>query len=859
MRYIKITIFLVAISIFSSLSFAQQDPFVRDTTLANQPDDVGGYGGIISGVDFDGDGYPEIYAVNNDWNDEVGKDLIPRIYKYENDGTGWKIVWSATLGLSGQNTWPALTYGDIDGDGKMEIYWGPVNNFSQGDTVYSRIIVFEEATGDTMGVFDGVDNYRPNATWTITDEPNYNLRPFRWVISDVNNDGQKDLIFCARAGAEKFGVVDVDNIPDNGDSSETWTLLESALDTNLTVTPSTFYDLAVIDSTIYLISDGGDVVPVMYDNGTWSTGAMMTGGAPGGSWKSASVVDIDGDGKKEIVYGGWSSSAQNIYLLQETSQGVLTTTPIADLSPYIGAGGRVYGGASGDIDNDGKMDFAFGSRGATPNGAIFRLAYKGGDITDPASYALSRIDEELVGSGRYDIIDIGNVDSDPDQEVLYTGIPGTSLIPLTILKRVDAGNVMNIADVKVDADTNYIPDMLDSTVTVVGVVNSINFTASSNAFSYFIQDMTGGINIFKSGDVGPTYNVGDRLVVTGKVSQYRGLTELGISDLNADITMLDTSRYVQVYSMNIENFLANAEKYEGSLVKLSGVAPTAGSAAWPASGSDANMTIWDGNPAVSVTLRIDKDTDLDDNAAPTYPIDVTGVATQYTSSSSVYNDGYQISPSFYSDITQDVDVSPSPYFSLMEPADSMVVEITDSAQTVNFAWQKAIDFNNDALAYQLTLIDVGNKGTSDTTAEFDAKTILDKMTSDTLTTKWTVLAKDNNPAVSCVDTFSITFINGIIVGVTDKFIPKHFYVDQNYPNPFNPSTTIRFGLEKQQNVDLRIYNVLGQQVAVLINNQTRAAGNYNERFNASKLASGTYIYRLTAGSNVVTKKMILLK
>ena len=192
----------------------------------------------------------------------------------------------------------------------------------------------------------------------------------------------------------------------------------------------------------------------------------------------------------------------------------------------------------------------------------------------------------------------------------------------------------------------------------------------------------------------------------------------------------------------------------------------------------------------------------------------------------------------------------------------MVVEITDSSQMISFNWQSTIDLNGDALIYQLRLLpSLYTSGIiNDTTVDLTATQILGYMTGDTLTIPWTINSKGKeNTIVGSVDTFMVTFINKIVpVGVTDKFIPKQFYVEQNYPNPFNPTTTISYGLEKERVVDLRIYNVLGQQVAVLIDNLIKVRA-YNVNFNAANLASGTYIYRLTSGNNVVTKKMILLK
>ncbi len=89
-------------------------------------------------------------------------------------------------------------------------------------------------------------------------------------------------------------------------------------------------------------------------------------------------------------------------------------------------------------------------------------------------------------------------------------------------------------------------------------------------------------------------------------------------------------------------------------------------------------------------------------------------------------------------------------------------------------------------------------------------------------------------------------------------IPTVFSLAQNYPNPFNPTTTIRYSIPNSSNVSMKIYNILGQEVATLVN-QHQIAGNYTVTFDASRLASGVYFYRLNAGSFTAVKKMLLLK
>lgn len=102
---------------------------------------------------------------------------------------------------------------------------------------------------------------------------------------------------------------------------------------------------------------------------------------------------------------------------------------------------------------------------------------------------------------------------------------------------------------------------------------------------------------------------------------------------------------------------------------------------------------------------------------------------------------------------------------------------------------------------------------------------------------------------------------GSVVSVADEFernIPNDFELFQNYPNPFNPATTIRYQLQNPGFVSLKIYDALGQEVAVLVN-ETKSPGVYEVTFNGSKLNSGVYIYHLQVGSNSQTKKLVLMK
>jgi len=101
--------------------------------------------------------------------------------------------------------------------------------------------------------------------------------------------------------------------------------------------------------------------------------------------------------------------------------------------------------------------------------------------------------------------------------------------------------------------------------------------------------------------------------------------------------------------------------------------------------------------------------------------------------------------------------------------------------------------------------------------------------------------------------------NGTSTAVREEgTLVTSFALDQNFPNPFNPSTTISYAVPTNSFVSLKVYSILGTEVASLVN-ETQAAGRYTVRFIAAQLSSGVYFYRITAGNFVDTKKLTVLK
>jgi hypothetical protein len=124
------------------------------------------------------------------------------------------------------------------------------------------------------------------------------------------------------------------------------------------------------------------------------------------------------------------------------------------------------------------------------------------------------------------------------------------------------------------------------------------------------------------------------------------------------------------------------------------------------------------------------------------------------------------------------------------------------------------------------------------------------------TTSWRV-ERISNPSQHSPDvTFGVTTAP---IGITQiSSLVKEFSLAQNYPNPFNPNTKINFAIPNSEHVSLRVYDMLGREVSVLVNN-VLTPGEYEADFNAKGLSSGMYYYSLRAGEYVDVKKMVLVK
>ena len=131
-------------------------------------------------------------------------------------------------------------------------------------------------------------------------------------------------------------------------------------------------------------------------------------------------------------------------------------------------------------------------------------------------------------------------------------------------------------------------------------------------------------------------------------------------------------------------------------------------------------------------------------------------------------------------------------------------------------------------------------------------------TGDSVLCLWRVTAYNGLDSVSTSQIIMTIRRNPIGINQISSLVPEKLKLYNNYPNPFNPETNIRFDITRSQNVKLRIFNMLGEEQAVILD-QNISPGSYNVSFNAANLSSGMYLYRLETEGYSETKRMVLVK
>lgn len=214
-----------------------------------------------------------------------------------------------------------------------------------------------------------------------------------------------------------------------------------------------------------------------------------------------------------------------------------------------------------------------------------------------------------------------------------------------------------IADARVN-DANGVPLYDGIYARLTGVATVGNGTFSAVHLDVYIQDDTGGINIFQfDSDSVVTITVGNSYSVTGEISHFNGKTQISPENAATDVVDNGPSTLPATLQRTISELLANPESYEGQFVKIPTLTATGGGDAWPMADDNANVEVSDDGGTSLLTLRIDRDTDIDGSPEPAWPVTIQGIFLQFDNSSP-HDEGYQLQPRSLADIDVPVGIEP---------------------------------------------------------------------------------------------------------------------------------------------------------------------------------------------------------
>jgi sugar lactone lactonase YvrE len=779
-----------------------------------------------------------------------------------------------------------LTYGDLDGDGLKEVIWAPPEWVDATESPNpDRLIVFEQKKdgGDTLGVYDGEGNFMPNSAWTISSDDNDAVRPRRMFVQDMDGDDTLEVIFSDRratTGDWYFGICSVDTIP-NDETGGTWVVEARGQDFGIGSPADNKYDAAMLTNRLYLF-DEFECTQIRFNDltGEYEQGPSQSTVLPnGGSWNGAVVADIDGNAEPEIIVGSyWDNLAEGqthgVYVYtdiwppgetrDETTQlDTLKGFKIADLGAYMSSSG-VMGGAVGDADQDGLKEYIFGSRDADPNGAIFRLEYNGTpDSVHRADYwELSLIDsvypEITTGSGRWDEIAIANIDSDPNEEVLFTssvpaggslGVPDTPQ-PIYVLNNT---TVLNPGPwQKIEVPYRFERVFADNR----GAGHGIAVDKYGNVW---YGDYQNGIEIFdKNGTPIDTITQftlpkigggGDTTLVT---TSCRGMNKDFFGNIlfcragwmiQIDVDTREALAWVEVtYPLNPGVDEAGFI-YVGDVIGISPVEVFD-----PATLEKVQEIILPDPPSYGRGLDVSLDGLTIYSSAL---IDGPHSVPIYTSTD---NQNYFKTDSIENDNLGNPIMKVQTVTVNTKPVEGTIWYSLDNSYAGGGAENEKdnslamMDFGNYTYGY-LYMPPPPNSNPGDPPDAYNGpRNAAWSASGDTI-----YVASYNGERI-----YMFVHDNVSAIGEMEPGVPIAFNLEQNYPNPFNPVTTIDFSIPKAGKTTLTVYNVLGQRVITLVN-QNMPKGKFSVQFDASNYATGMYIYRLQTTEGVLQKRMMLIK